>query len=320
MEARFFDRRFILVVGKGGVGKSTVAAAMGLAFARRGRRTIIAELNTDNRIPTLFGKKPMGYQVQELDSGLYCMNIQPGPALEEYGLMKLKYRAAYRLVFENEIMRRLLRFIPGMNELLLLGKAWYLEQERDGRGRPVWDTVIVDAHATGHGLKLFQTPQTISSVIKSGPMAEDATKMMATLTDPAKTLLNIVTLPEEMPCVETEELYGQVRDQLMLPMGYLFINQVWPEILDSRERRILRTYEQSRSDEGSETEDEVLMCTRYMLSRRKLQEPYLRKLRARVALPQVEIPHLFDQDFDRETLGHVAELVEREIEKSPLTL
>ena len=206
MDAEFFNKRFVIVSGKGGVGKSTVCAALGLAAAKRGLRTIIAELDTREKIPLLFDKDPGGYRVQPIRENLFSINIQPDPALREYGIMKLRYERVYKMVFENEAMKKLLKVIPGMKELFLLGKAFNMERELTRDGNPVWDMVIVDAPATGHGVSLLRLPQVVLEVMQSGPMADEVRLMQDLLEDPSRTLINLITLPEEMPVREALEL------------------------------------------------------------------------------------------------------------------
>ncbi len=318
MYARFFDKRFIIVAGKGGVGKSVLSAAIGLAMARRGRRTIVAELDTSERVSVLFGAEPAGYQVQELADRLYAINIRPPEALREYGLMKLKVRALYNLVFENDFMRRLVAFIPGMNELLLVGKAWYMEQERDRDGHPVWDAIVVDAPATGHGISLLRLPQVILSAVDRGPMAEETRKIRALLTDPQRTAMHLVTLPEEMPATETEELYQQVRTTLQVPLGVLFVNQVLPEPLTPQQAGVVRDFRAACPDPGPPWEG-MLACARHLATRRALQGRYLERLAHRVPMPQVHIPFLFSTSFGRPQIECIADHVERGLELSEVS-
>ena len=117
-------RRFILVTGKGGVGKSTLTATLALMSAAKGHRTLVCELNTHERVSRLLGHPAVGSTVGQLEENLWSVNINPKSAMQEYGLMKLRFRAFYRLVFENPLVGSLVRFIPGISDLLMLGKAF----------------------------------------------------------------------------------------------------------------------------------------------------------------------------------------------------
>lgn len=229
----FFDRRFVVMCGKGGVGRSTLCASVAVEAARRGKRVLVCELNTKERIPSLLGGRPGGpvithaWSAESGPGGVWCVNIVPEHAMREYGLMKLRVRALYRVAFENRLVRGFLRLVPGLPELLMLGKAFFHESEQDTlSGRPRWDMVVVDAPATGHGVSLLRIPQVVLAITSRGPMADDARRMQGLLTDPAKTSLNIVTLPEAMPVSEAIDLRRQLEEILHLPTGYVFLNAV----------------------------------------------------------------------------------------------
>ena len=111
------DRRLWLVSGKGGVGKSTTAAALALASARAGRRTLVCEVNADERIAPLLGHAPVGPEVQKLEEHLWAVNLRPAESMREYVLMTLKLEALYKAVFENRLVRSFVRFIPSLQEL-----------------------------------------------------------------------------------------------------------------------------------------------------------------------------------------------------------
>ena len=184
-----FQRRFVIVSGKGGVGRSTIAASLGLAAARYGMRTCVVQLNTRDELGRIFGVDASGYEPVQLvpNLPLFGCDLRPADALREYGQMKLHFRTLHKLVFENDVMQRLLRMIPGMNELVLLGKAWHMEaQEHGSDGKPAWDLIVIDAPATGHGVSLLRLPQTILAAVPVGPMADDARQMQALLEDPVR--------------------------------------------------------------------------------------------------------------------------------------
>jgi len=314
MEAVFLKKRFVIVAGKGGVGKSTVCAALGLAAARSGRRTIIAELNTREKIPHLFGVAPTGYRPGKVAPNLYSLNIQPEPALHEYGVRKVRLERVYKTVFENDAVKRLLRMIPGMNELLLLGKAFDLERDRDRRGKPDWDMVIVDAPATGHGVSLLRLPQTILEVVSTGPMAEEVRAMRDLLVDRRKTVINLVTLPEEMPVRETFDLLEQVDTTLEIAKGYLFINGIYPRVVSQRDLKPMRLLRDAvRGDDP--IVDGAMACLHAQVQRRSFQEPYLRELRHKVDMPAIEIPFLFTPEFARAAITVLSDHILREIER-----
>jgi anion-transporting ArsA/GET3 family ATPase len=314
MQSSFFNKRFVIVAGKGGVGKSTACAALGLAAARRGLRTIIAELDTREKVPLLFGKEPTGYEIQEVFENLYSINIQPDPALREYGLMKLRFERLYNIVFENEAMKKLLKVIPGMKELFLLGKAFNLERERDASGRHKWDMIIVDAPATGHGVSLLRLPQVILEVIKTGPMAEEVQHMKSLLEDSERTVINLVTLAEEMPVRETLDLQHQIESILHIPKGFLLINQVWPTALSESDRDVLTQLAKDVPDDRRV--QDALACLSLFTQRRQLQERYLEELDQKVNMPSIQLPFLFEERFGFEQIDRLSRQISAQAEES----
>jgi anion-transporting ArsA/GET3 family ATPase len=280
---------------------------------------LIAELNTREKAPLFFGKPPSGYTTQEIRPDVYSINITPDEALREYGLMKLKFKAAYNLVFENELMRKLLRMLPGMNELLLIGKAWYLEQERDRTGRPVWDMIVVDAPATGHGVSLFRLPHVILDAVDKGPLADDTRAIRDMLMDPRQTVLNIVTLAEEMPYNESVDLLRQTREVLKIPTGFLFVNAIWPDVLDSHECDIFDAW-RNVAGPSDPLVDAVVRCAGNMMKRRRMQDEYLQRIKAHFPLPTIRIPYIFSEDFRFQAIERIASHVDIEIERKSARL
>lgn len=316
MRSRLFQRRFAIITGKGGVGRSTVALAMGLVAARYGLRTCVVQLHARDWNGRLFDVAGPSYQPLQLDPHLplYAANLTPAEALREYGQMKLRLRAVHNLVFENEVMRRLTAMVPGMNELLLLGKAWHMEAaERRADGSPAWDLLILDAPATGHGVSLLRLPQVITSAVPLGPMADDARAMQALLEDPQRCALHVVTLPQELPVTEALELCQQVRQTLGVPTGALFVNQVLQRVTTDHQQRALRALEPSSHNLVRAT----LQATARYAAWREAQQVQIQRLQRFSPLPLVELPHLM-RAVDRGGLDELSQLLEAGLEAAQL--
>ncbi|MEE2779715.1 MAG: ArsA-related P-loop ATPase [Myxococcota bacterium] len=245
MDEQLLSKRFVIVVGKGGVGKSTVASTLGRIAASRGRRTVIAEFSDSASVPRLFGRSSAGYKPVLLEKNLFALCIRPEPALHEYALRKIRFESIYRLVFENTAVRRLLRAIPGLTELLVLGKAFDLEREKNVRGGQAWDLVIVDAPSTGHGVNLFRLPQVLLELVQRGPLADEARAMRSLIQDKTRTVVHLVAVPEELPVQETLELAEAVKTDLGMHLGLGFVNRVWPDLADSETRDALEEVRES---------------------------------------------------------------------------
>jgi anion-transporting ArsA/GET3 family ATPase len=280
------DRRLVVVTGKGGVGKSTVSAALALLAARAGKRVLVCEIGVQERIAPLLGAPPSGTTAREVRPGLYTVNVVPGAAMREYGVMVLRFRAIYDVVFENRLMRYFLGAVPGLAELVTIGKILY-EVKVQERGRPRWDLVIVDAPATGHAVQLLRVPSALIDTVPAGPLRHDAEWMRAILVDPARTAVAIVTLPEEMPVNEAIELDAQVRDVLAIPRAALFVNAMPEARFTPEEHALLDPLEAAADPLGPAARAATLQAARAEHAGRDLA-----RARAAIDLPVTVLPLL----------------------------
>src|ERR1700760_1471404 len=155
------DKRFVLVTGKGGVGKTTVCAAEALALSAKGKRVLVAMCNAKERLSVMLGSAPIGADVVPGARDVGAVNMLPEKALEEYGVLVLRSRALSKTLFDNAYVRTFLRAVPGMQEWTMLGKAWWHTTETLPDGSFKYDVVILDAPATGHGLDMLRVPKVI---------------------------------------------------------------------------------------------------------------------------------------------------------------
>jgi anion-transporting ArsA/GET3 family ATPase len=233
----------VVVTGKGGVGKSTVATALGIAAARRGARTIVVEVAARGDVPRALGSSdsPGAHGERAVADRLDHISIDPQGAMEDYLRQQLPVGALAPLLSRSRIFAALTAATPGMRELLTIGKVWELaRQDRGPRGARPYDLVVLDAPATGHGLAMLQAPRTFASVARVGPVAKQGRAIASFLGDPRRTAVVAVSTAEEMPVTETIELRRALREQMGLDLALIVVNAVVPHRFSERDRRTLR--------------------------------------------------------------------------------
>ena len=278
--------RLYWIGGKGGVGRSSVSAALALKEAKSGKKTLLVQLDTGGGLEVLFGKKRLLYEPTELAPNVYGTQWTPSEAQLEYGLMKLHSQTVYKLVFQNPLMEKLLDMVPSLSELLLLGKLWFTLEQVDDEGAPLWDAVIVDAPATGHSVSMLKVPGVIQAMMGAGPMADDARRIQEVLQDSTRTRLWLVTLAEELPVRETLSLYNANRDELGLQLESVVINQC----LELSEEDYARADGVFRGK--PEQPEKVRHAIDSLRTRMKRQAFYEAELRAEIEAPIRRVPLL----------------------------
>ncbi|MCC7343700.1 MAG: ATP-binding protein [Deltaproteobacteria bacterium] len=226
------QRRLWIVTGKGGVGKTTVAAALGLLAARQGLKVLMVETHGLTHLAELFEAEGVSYEPKAFKNGLSLARIDPEPAFQEYVLRQVKFEFLYNAVFNNKYVRHFIDAAPGLAELLTVGKIWAFVEDEARRGKkPLFDLVIVDAPSTGHSLSLLTVPQVVVDAVRVGPLKNNAQQILALIRDPQKTLTWLVTLPEEMPVNEAVEMDEKLELQAKVGVGPVLLNSLWPQIL-----------------------------------------------------------------------------------------
>jgi anion-transporting ArsA/GET3 family ATPase len=298
------DLKFVFVVGKGGVGKSAVSAALAMAAASQGKRVLLAMCNAKERLSYLLETKPIGPQIRTLLPNLDAVNMEPAAALEEYGLMILKVRALYKLVFENRFVSAFLHGTPGIDAWAMLGKAQYHAFEQDVSGRDRYDLVIVDAPATGHGLDLLRVPRVIVEVAPPGLLRREAERAWRLFSDPKRAGVLLVTLPEEMPTSETLELEAAIRGDLGLPVCGLVVNQTLPALFDVAQLPLLQRL---RAEASAHSPMRSLLIAGHARAvREQAQAACLTRLRASIDAPVAKLPLLLVDDFKKREVAVLA--------------
>lgn len=225
----FAKTQLILVSGKGGVGKTVVAAALGRVLSEAGRRVLVLEADPRDNLHHLFGVEPSGGAIVKAGPHLAIQNASPRAILDEVVKDRLKIRALSSRVLASPIYQHFADGAPGLKEMMLLG---YAMQAVEGR-RPRADVVILDAPASGHGLSLLTAPHLVSDVITTGPLGTMARRIAAFVADPARSAIALATLAEESPITELLETVQRIAKSTGRRVDLVVVNQVWPEKTDA---------------------------------------------------------------------------------------
>lgn len=222
------DYRLVVVTGKGGTGKTVVSCQLAEAARRAGRRVLLAETATTESIAPLFesSPRPLGYEGRELRPGLHALHIDPHEALADYARIQIGLGAVTDRILQTETFQQLLEAAPGWRELIILGKIWHLEQKKDASGRPLYDLLIVDAPATGHGLTFLDVPRVVQHAVRAGPLSRHASWVEALVHDRDRTLMLPVTLPEDLPVLETKELIDRAQSDIDIGVDRIIVNRM----------------------------------------------------------------------------------------------
>jgi anion-transporting ArsA/GET3 family ATPase len=305
------DRRLIFVTGKGGVGKSTVAIALGMLAARRGLRTIVAEVAGEDRLQRTFDPAP-GHQFVEVElaTDLFTISIDPQHAMEEY--LRLKVGPLGQVMSSSRLFNAFAMATPGMRELLSIGKVWELAQfeRRTQEGAP-YDLVVVDAPATGHGVGFLRTPRTFADIARVGPIAHQGGQIAATIADRAFTAIVAVSTPEEMPVNETLALHEALRAE-GLELDALVVNGRYPERFGSADVAEI----QATLDGQAPPDPEVRAALRSALSERersRCQADQQARLQAALSCPTMTLPFVFSASLGLPELEALSHLLQAEL-------
>jgi anion-transporting ArsA/GET3 family ATPase len=283
------NRRFVIVAGKGGVGRTTVSAALGLAAVRQGKTVLIAMCHVKEQLSAMLGVPAIGMSVKTVLPGLDAVNMFPETALKEYGQLKLKIPMLYRAVFENKTVMAFLRATPGIDAWSMLGKACYHAMQTTRAHGPRYDLVILDAPATGHCLDMLRVPRVITEIAPAGLLRKDAEAAWQLLQDPSRTTAVVVSWPEEMPINEAIELQRTLREELQIDVSELIVNGVMAELFQAQERV-------SFSQVAQQAVASSAWCLFQSAHRRGLRETeqaeLLKTLQASVSVPISHLPRL----------------------------
>jgi anion-transporting ArsA/GET3 family ATPase len=311
------DRRLLFFTGKGGVGKTTVSAAMALLAAQQGRRVLLVSADGKGDIAALFEHRPVGFRPESVYPGLEAMAMDTEASLREYLRLNLRVPFPGRLGPMAKALDFVATAAPGVREILTVGKiCWEVREALEGRAD--WDLVVVDAAATGHIVAQLGAPQAIEELVQVGPIRSQTGWMSDILSNPATTAINVVVTPEEMPVHETIELVARVRAELAVPLGAVVVNRVLPELFTHSEEA---AFEALREPEGERAlasvagpgVGHVLEAASLAVTLRRTRAAHLAHLRESVDLPLLYLPELFVRSQGMRVTRMMAEALGQEL-------
>jgi anion-transporting ArsA/GET3 family ATPase len=298
--ASLLDRRLVLVTGKGGVGKTTVAAALGLIAARRGRRVVLCEVAEQTRLSGVLEGLP--------HEGLQLVSVDPERAKQEWLRYQLKSRTLAGVLGGSGLFQYLTAAAPGLTELVTMGKVWDLAQLEPRTGGPGYDLAIVDAPATGHGLAMLRAPSMYANIARVGPVGRHAERIDAFVRDPAQTGVLTVALPEEMPVNETVEFERALRRELDMAVDTIVVNALHPSRFRPEEVRRLEDM-----DGGGKLARAAIGAALAEHRRARGEHAQVRRLRRAASAPVVTLPRVFEPELGREHLERLSMELERKL-------
>ena len=322
----FLSPRIHIVSGKGGVGKTTVAAALALVAARHGRKVCVAEVDRKGSLARLFGGVGMdlGYEPAELSPGVWGLNIVPEDALAEYLDVQYHMKRISRIFTSSHFVDYITTAAPGLKDILVLGKIWYLE---NGRGtKHDFDTIVVDAPAAGHMLTFLSAPMGLSDAVRVGPVRRQSDWLVEMLQDPNRTNVHLVATPEEMPVRETLETAEALQERVGITNAVAFANAAYARLFTTAEQQrvdellgddlpgLMTAAKEVGLDLDAEDLDAMRGYARFLAGRRDIQRKHLRTLKRSVGAPLVELPFLFSAGLELPDIETLADAMQEQVD------
>lgn len=303
--------QLLFITGKGGAGKTTIAAALGVHAAEEGSRVLVVEFTADRGLAALFGTHAPHAAPTPLAPGLDGVRVESRALVEAYFTRLLRIPFLAHRLLESSTFNAVTAAAPGVNEFLVLEHLLqWLEPGRAAR-RHRYDLIIVDSPATGHALRLLRTPQQILTMVPSGPIGATAHQLFSLLADHERTQVCLVALPDEMVINETIEAHAALADNLGLRLTRPVLNRVFPRRFTSRDARTITTLISAHPN------DPVLLAARLQLSARHDADRHLRRLRRAFGVLPLSVPQICSDRIDLRDLHHMGAMLSRSLFHEP---
>jgi anion-transporting ArsA/GET3 family ATPase len=305
--------RVVIVAGKGGVGKTTVTAALATAAARTGMSVLIVEVEGKSGLASCFDQPPLTYEEAELRPGLRARTLTPDDALLEY-LDDHGMRRISRRLSRSGALDVVATAVPGMRDILVLGKVKQLE--RAG----VADLIVLDAPAAGHAVNFLLSAAGLVDAVKVGPVHKQATDVIELLHDPERCQVVLVTLPEETPVNELVDTAYAIEDRAGVALGPVVVNGCMPPMDDiaSAAHGVAGVESDAALADIELPESELAAlaaAAEFRIGIQERQAEQWRRLEARLPLPQIRLPFLFTADIGPAEVELLAEALTQGVDR-----
>ncbi len=292
----------VIVAGKGGVGKTTVTAALAVTAARAGSSVLIVEVEGKSGLPTMFDTAALSYDELDLDPGVRARFLTPDAALVDYLETHGMRRISKRLIASGAL-DVVATAVPGMKDILVLGKVKSLDELRAA------DLIIVDAPAAGHAISFLLSPRGLLDAVRVGPINKQASDVVALLSDPARCQVMLVTLPEETPVSEVIETAYAIEDRAGVALGPVIVNQCFeplPAGMTASIDDIMSDAEACGRFVSKREAADLAHAAEFRDQRHAVQHEQITRLGEKLALPQIKLPFLFTPDIGRNQVDALA--------------
>ncbi|MEZ5182604.1 MAG: ArsA family ATPase [Acidimicrobiales bacterium] len=308
------DRKLLFVTGKGGVGKSTIAASLGLLAAEQGKRTLVCEVDAKGNLADFYEAGPTSFAARELQPDLFAMSMDTEESLKEYLSLQLKIPLLAKIGPLARTFDFIANAAPGVKEILTIGKlAWEVKERH-------YDLVVVDSVASGHIVGQLTAPQGINELVQVGMVRNQTQWMLDILHDPRQTGVVIVSAPEEMPVAETIELADRLEAETEVDLAAVVVNRVLPELFTEREEALFEALRTPKRIDALTTAvggdvTPVFDAAELAVTLRRTRAEHLATLRDGLdpAIPLVYVPYLFARSHGARATRQVAELLAEEL-------
>jgi len=303
--------RVVIVAGKGGVGKTTVTAALAVTAARAGRSVLVVEVEGKSGLPAMFGAPALGYEEIDLEVGVRARFLTPDAALVEY-LVKHGMKRISKRLATSGALDVVATAVPGMKDILVLGKVKSIEESRAA------DLVIVDAPAAGHAMTFLLSARGLLDAVRVGPIRKQAQDVVSLISDPKRCQVMLVTLAEETPVSEVVDTAFAIEDRAGVALGPVVVNGCFaplPVAMSANASTILDDARAADRFVSQREGDDLAHAAAFLEERRALQDEQIQRLRERLPLPQIELPFVFNPDITRPQLERLADAFGSGIER-----